>query len=49
MALKETYDQGVFVVSLQKEYAHVKKNLQNCYNRWEKAQLELEEILKNLK
>ncbi len=49
MAIKETYEQGTFVVSLQKEYAEVKKGLQNCYYRWEKAQLELEEILKNLK
>jgi len=48
MAIKETYEQGAFVVSLQKEYADVIKNLQNCYSTWEKAQLELEEILKNL-
>ena len=48
MILKETYEQGAFVVSLQKEHAHVKKNLQDCYNRWEKAQLELEEILSQI-
>ena len=48
MALPETYQDSEKVVVLQKEYATLKKDLEESYHRWEKAQLELEEIVSRM-
>ena len=48
MAEPETYQQTGLAASLPYEYERVKDELQRCYDRWEKAQVELEDILKQL-
>ncbi len=45
MALPETYEDGERVVRLQKEYAGLKKDLEDSYHRWEEIQLEFEELV----
>jgi len=45
MANPETYQKGGLAISLPYEYTRVKTELHDCYERWEKAQVELEEIL----
>jgi len=48
MANPETYQKSGLAATLPYEYASVKEDLQACYERWEAAQVELEEILKRL-
>ena len=48
LALPETYKDSELVISLKGEYARVKENLPARYGRWEKAHLELEEIMSEL-
>jgi ATP-binding cassette subfamily F protein 3 len=48
MALPETYEDSGKVVVLQKEYANLKKELEDLYRQWEEAQLELEELVSQL-
>ena len=48
MARPETYDDGELTVSLQKEYAQIKKDLGANYNQWETAHSELETLLRGL-
>jgi ATP-binding cassette subfamily F protein 3 len=48
MALPETYQDSEKAVLLQKEYANLKKDLEEYYHRWEKAQLELEEVVSRI-
>jgi len=48
MERPETYQNAGYIVSLQKKYADIRKNLQSSYERWEKAKLELEEIMRRI-
>jgi ATP-binding cassette subfamily F protein 3 len=48
MALPETYQDSEKVVVVQKEYAALKKDLEESYHRWEAAQLALEEIVNRI-
>ena len=48
LILPETYKDTADSVSLQKEYASVKKELSGFYEDWEIARLELEELLSRL-
>jgi len=48
MANPETYQKSGLAMSLPYEYTRMKEELQACYDRWESAQMELEEILKNI-
>jgi ATP-binding cassette subfamily F protein 3 len=43
-----TYQDGEQVIKLQKDYARLKEDLKNCYARWEKAKLNLEDLLAKL-
>ena len=45
MGNPETYGNKEQIVLLQREYATLKKELEDAYRRWEDAQLELEELL----
>jgi len=44
----ETYKNEALAVSLPGEFGSIKEDLQNCYERWEEAQLELEEIMSRI-
>ncbi len=46
MANPETYQNSGLAMSLPYEYTRVKEELKTCYDRWEKVQIEFEEILK---
>ena len=48
MARPETYEDSEKVVTLQKEHATLKKDLEDCYRQWEEAQLEMEELMEKL-
>jgi ATP-binding cassette subfamily F protein 3 len=48
MASPGTYQNSGLAMSLPYNYTRVKDELQACYDQWEKAQLELEEILKQI-
>ncbi len=48
MARPETYEHSDNVVTLQKELALVKKELEDFYRQWEEAQLEFEELIEQL-
>jgi len=48
MERPETYQDAGYIVSIQKKYADIRKNLQSSYERWGKAKLELEEIMKRI-
>ncbi len=45
MANPNTYQDKEKIVLLQKEYATLKKDLEDAYRHWEEAQFELEELL----
>ncbi|MGB6339425.1 MAG: ABC-F family ATP-binding cassette domain-containing protein, partial [Candidatus Aminicenantaceae bacterium] len=49
LAHPESYRDGEQAVKLQKEYSHLKKDLEDCYDRWEKDKLELDELLISLR
>ncbi|MCP4152687.1 MAG: ABC-F family ATP-binding cassette domain-containing protein, partial [bacterium] len=44
LAQQETYKNSQLAVALQKEYGEVKKDLESYNERWEKAQIELDEL-----
>ena len=48
MAKPETYEDSEKVVTLQKEHATLKKELEDYYRKWEEAQLEMEELMEQL-
>ena len=48
LARPETYNNSSKVIVLQKEYATLKKELVDAYERWEAAQLELEGLIAQL-
>jgi ATP-binding cassette subfamily F protein 3 len=48
MAQPATYEHGQLAVQLQKEYAHINKELETCTQRWEQVSHRLEEILQSL-
>ena len=48
MAKPETYQDGEKAATMQKDYADISQNLQSCYERWEEAQLEYDEIIDQL-
>ena len=48
MSLPETYEDGEKIVFLQKEYATIKPNLEDLYRKWEKVQLELDEVVRQI-
>ena len=48
MANPGTYQNSGLAISLPYDYTRVKDELQACYDQWEKAQVDLEEILKQI-
>jgi ATP-binding cassette, subfamily F, member 3 len=48
LSLPETYNDPEKLVTLQKEYAAIKPNLEDLYRRWEAAQLELEDVVRQI-
>jgi len=48
LAAPDTYDQGEKVVSLQKEYARVRLELETAVSDWEASHQELDELLRDL-
>ncbi len=48
MANPTTYKETELAISLPQEYSRIKNELQACYDRWDKKQMELEEILKKI-
>ncbi|PIE35721.1 ABC transporter [candidate division KSB3 bacterium] len=48
MARPETYEDSKKIVALQKGHTGLKKELEDLYRQWEEAQLELEELIKQL-
>lgn len=48
MTHPQTYEDGKLIVSLQKKHAYLINQLENLYQQWEKAKLELEDILHHL-
>ncbi len=48
MANPATYKETELAMNLPKEYSRIKAELQACYDRWDKAQMELDEILKKI-
>jgi len=48
LAHPETYRDGEQAVKLQKEYSHLKEDLEDCYERWEELKLNFENLLAKL-
>lgn len=48
LARPETYQNSEQAKAMPAEYHRIKEQLQICYNRWAEAQIELEEILKQI-
>jgi ATP-binding cassette subfamily F protein 3 len=48
LAQPETYKNAQKITDLQKEYARLKKDLENFYTKWEESKLALEELLARL-
>ncbi len=46
MANPETYKNNELATTLPHEYSRIQEELQSCYDRWEQAQVELDEVLK---
>jgi ATP-binding cassette subfamily F protein 3 len=48
LARPETYRDGEQAVKLQKEYSHLREDLEDCYDRWEELKLNFEDLLDKL-
>jgi len=48
LADPETYKDGVLAVSWQKEFSEAQKELGKCYQKWEKDQVEYEELMNKI-
>jgi prefoldin subunit 5 len=44
----ETYQKSGLATTLPYEYSRIQEELQSCYDRWEQAQVELDEVLKTI-